>query len=236
MLENEKKIKKLISYFTWIEGVVRTSNDFAYTDINVSIETIILKLLNILNLGDYANCNSKKINYPTIDLIDDIKNIGIQITSETSSKKIKETLSNNSNLKIKFFFLDSSYSPRQLTFSQFENFNVDDDILNFEKIILILKNNLDKLNDVLEFVEKSIILPINNVELSKIFEGYDIFYKETILKDIQITCERFVPTKITSDCLKHLENKNLLILIGNPGVGKSYNSKFIVAKYLEYQE
>lgn len=233
MLSNEDKIKTIIQYFSWLESVVRVNNDFAYTDINISIENFILKLLKIMDMGIYENCNIKKINYPYIDLIDEKENIGIQITSETNAKKIKETLHNNPTIRLKFFLLDSSYKPRAKTFNQYPNFSVDNDILNFEKIIKLLNNKEEKIDNVLSFLKSSIILPIKLDDLRELFRGYSKYQQETILKDIEYTCKKFVPTSITSKCIKHLEDKNLLILVGNPGVGKSYNSKFLVAKYLE---
>lgn len=233
MLSNEEKIKTIIQYFSWLESVIRVNNDFAYTDINISIESFILKLLEIMELGTYENCNIKKINYPYIDLIDEKNKIGIQITSETNSRKIKETLNCSSTIKLKFFLLDSSYKPRVKTFNQYSTFSIDDDILNFEKIIRLLKNQEEKIDDVLNFLKSTIVLPVKLDDLSELFRGYSKYQQETILKDIENTCKKFVPTSITSKCIKHLEDKNLLILVGNPGVGKSYNSKFLVAKYLE---
>lgn len=233
MISNEPRIKEIMSYFSWIESMVKINNDFAYTDINISIETFILDLLKIIDIGDYENCNIKKINYPCIDLIDSNSNIGLQITSQTNSKKIKETLDKNSNLKIKFFFLDSSYKPKQKTFQNYSNFSVDDDIINFEKIIKIIYDNDIKIDEILKFLKKNIVLPIDIAKIDTIFQGYSKYQQEIILKDISKVCKTFVPTSITSKCLEHLEEKNLLILIGNPGVGKSYNSKFLVAKYME---
>ena len=74
MLSNEEKIKTIIQYFSWLESIIKINNDFAYTDINISIENFVLKLLEIMGIGNYENCNLKKINYPYIDLIDE-KNI-----------------------------------------------------------------------------------------------------------------------------------------------------------------
>lgn len=233
MLSSEEKIKTIIQYFSWLESIIKINNDFAYTDINISIENFVLKLLEIMKIGNYENCNLKKINYPYIDLIDEKNKIGIQITSETNSKKIKETLNFNSTIKLRFFLLDSSYKPRIKTFSQYPNFSIDSDIINFEKIIKLLENQEEKIDDVLNFLKSSIILPVKLDDLRKLFGGYSKYQQETILRDIENTCKKFVPTSITAKCIKHLEDKNLLILVGNPGVGKSYNSKFLVAKYLE---
>lgn len=233
MLELEKKIKDIMLYFSWVESTVELNNSFSFTDINISLESLILKLLNILGIENYENCNNKKINYPTIDLIDSKKKIGIQITSEATATKIKETLKNNLNMKIKFFILSSNYKPRKNSYLEFEKFNVEEDILNFKCLVNLLRNKENKIDEVLSLLKQNIIFPIDLNSFQKISNGYDEYMKETILEEIKETCEKFVPTSITYKCLEHLENKDLLILIGNPGVGKSYNSKFIIAKYLE---
>lgn len=235
MFANEIQEKEILTYFSWIEVMVKNNNDFAYTDLNISLETFILRLLKIVRLGNYENCNIKKINYPSIDLIDEHKKTGIQITSECTANKIKKTLKNKQEYKIKFFLLNSNYKPKKNTFIDYPNFSVSDDIFNFKTIMFQLKkmHSTKIYNDVISFLEDNIVIPVSMQKFEKEMDGYSDYQQKIILKDIKETCENFVPTKITQKCLKHLQDKNLLILIGNPGVGKSYNSKFLVAKYLE---
>ena len=233
MLENEYKKKTIMQYFSWLDSMVKVSNDFAYTDINISLESFILKLLDIVGIGKFDNCNTKKINYPCIDLIDEDNGVGIQITSETRASKIKETLDKNPSLKINFFFLTMKYNPKQESYSSYSNFSVEENVFTFEKIIRIIGDNDKMIDDVLEFLTTSIVLPIDIKQFREKTNGYSLYFKEIILNNIEDVCNKFVPTSITMKCLKHLEEKNLLILIGNPGVGKSFNSKFLVAKYIE---
>ena len=233
MMEDEQKKKTIMQYFSWLDSMVKVSNDFAYTDINISLESFILKLLNIVGVGKFENCNSKKINYPYIDLIDEKNNVGIQITSETKASKIKETLDKSFGLKISFFFLTMKYNPKKESYLSYPNFSVEDDVYTFEKIIKIIGDNDEMMDNVIEFLTSSIVLPVDiNIFRTKV-NGYSMYFKEMILNNIEEVCKNFVPTSITMKCLKHLEEKNLLILIGNPGVGKSFNSKFLVAKYIE---
>lgn len=70
MLKNEFYETEIINYYSWIETIVKNSNSFGYTDINISLESLIVKLLKILDIGDYTNCNSISVSYPTIDLFD----------------------------------------------------------------------------------------------------------------------------------------------------------------------
>jgi hypothetical protein len=233
MLDPEKKIKDIMAYFSWLDSLVDLNNSFSFTDINISLETLIMKLLNMLEVGNYENCNIKRNNYPVIDLIDETQKIGIQITAEKTASKIKETLKKNQGVKLKFFILGSDYKPRQKTFLAFSDFKVVEDILNFKYLLKLLRKDERKIDDVLKLLNQNIIFPIDPGALLKFCDGYDEYTKSTVLNDILNSCENFVPTGITYKCLRHLEQKNLLILIGNPGVGKSYNSKFIVARHLE---
>lgn len=233
MMVDEQKKKIIMQYFSWLDSMVKVSNDFAFTDINISLESFILKLLNIVGVGKFENCNTKQINYPYIDLIDEENNIGIQITSETKSSKIKETLDKSSGLKISFFFLTMKYNPKKESYLSYPNFSVEDNVYTFEKIIKIIGNDDEMMDNVIEFLTSSIVLPVDINSYREKINGYSIYFREMILNNIEEVCKKFVPTSITMKCLKHLEEKNLLILIGNPGVGKSFNSKFLVAKYIE---
>lgn len=221
---------RILEYYSWIEVIVKNSNSFGYTDINISLESLVLKLLNLLELGDYTNCNNNKINYPTIDLFDDNQKVGIQITSECSANKIKDTLSKKTGYKIKFFFLDSSYMPNKKTYDNYNNLS-SDDIWNFKKCLQVSEQK-NKLEELFEFFRENIILPVNPDNL-KIKSGYEIYEQQFFLNKMKEVCNRFVPTSITFKCLDHLEKNNLLILTGNPGVGKSYNSYFLTAKLME---
>lgn len=230
MTTDEFYEKEIINYYSWIETIVKNSNSFGYTDINISLESLVVKLLRLLDIGDYTNCNSINISYPTIDLFDDKMKVGIQVTSECTSKKIEKTILGKKDYKIKFFFLNSKYNPRKSTVNKYENFD-ENDILNFNKCLVIAKSS-NKLEQLYEFFKSNIILPVDTECLS-IKDGYDIYEQNFFLDKMKEICNRFVPTSITSKCLKHLENNNLLILTGNPGVGKTYNSYFLTAKLME---
>lgn len=230
MLKDEFYEKEIINYYSWIETIVKNSNSFGYTDINISLESLVVKLLKILNLGDFTNCNNINISFPTIDLFDENSKIGIQVTSECSSKKIESTILGKSDYHIKFFFLNSKYNPRKNTINKYKNFN-ENDILNFKKCLIIAKSS-DKLQQLYDFFKDNIVLPVD-IELLPIKDGYDIYEHSIFLNKMKEICNRFVPTSITSKCLSHLENNNLLILTGNPGVGKTYNSYFLTAKLIE---
>lgn len=59
---------------------------------NVYAETTILRILNELHDLELGNANQESQNYPAIDLIDRESRIAIQVTSTSTSTKIKNTL------------------------------------------------------------------------------------------------------------------------------------------------
>ena len=69
-----------------------------------------MQILNLLYGYNLQSTNAKKGNYPAIDLADNVNKIAIQVTSNTSSSKIKETLekikqTDFQNYKIIFLYL-----------------------------------------------------------------------------------------------------------------------------------
>lgn len=232
IISNEDKIKKVIMYFTWLESYISVNNSFCFTDINISLETLMLKILNVVFNNKYENCNFIKNNYPYIDLIDKKNKIGIQITSETNAKKIKKTYRNILNIKTKIFVLSSSYKPNKKSYMDLKNFNFKKDFITIKTLIAKIKSDEIILLKVLEILENNIIIPLPQNILDNLGSGYNSFFNETIIKKIKNTCTNFVPTEIAHKCLKHLETKNVLVLIGEPGIGKSYTSEFVLSRYI----
>lgn len=229
MIEIDEIKAKLRRYYTWIETNIKIENSLGLTNLNISLEDFICKLLKIIRYGDFENCNDDKVNYANIDLINSEGTLGIQITSETSSKKIRDTIDNNAgNYKIVFFFLASDYMPTKKTLKSC-NLNKEN-IMNFSKCIEEIKD-LDIVNDVYKYFEDHLMLPVKFEKIET--NGYNQFIKNFILNDIKAVCENFVPTKTTYECLERLNSANKLVLIGSPGVGKTYTCKYLVGKFLE---
>ncbi|HYC34557.1 MAG TPA: SMEK domain-containing protein [Candidatus Paceibacterota bacterium] len=100
-----------------MESSVKLNNSNGLTDINSYSEDFFCNLLNkILDLN-LVNLNVIKLNFPSVDLGDEGKQISIQVTSECTGKKIKDTIkkfdehSLSSKFKTLRFVIISSKKP-----------------------------------------------------------------------------------------------------------------------------
>lgn len=77
-----------------LEAEVKMDNQNGEFSINIHVENVLLKVLNVafgLNLYN-ANYEEGKMNYPAIDLKDDAKKVAFQITSTGTVEKVVHTL------------------------------------------------------------------------------------------------------------------------------------------------
>lgn len=100
-------ISELLSRFKVQVGILNAS---AMLDINIIAEIFFIPILNEIYDCDLKNMNLIEKNYPAIDLADKTKKIAIQITSTSTTKKVRETLekivkNNFYNIYNNFFIL-----------------------------------------------------------------------------------------------------------------------------------
>lgn len=91
LVEIQNKINELLAQFV---TEVRGLNAAGRTDINRAAETLLIPLLGeVYGWKNLVNLNSEEgENFPAIDLGDKEAGVSIQVTSTSSSEKIKETL------------------------------------------------------------------------------------------------------------------------------------------------
>ena len=143
----------------YISSEIKILNKSSHFDINKDCETLSKNILNIIYNCNFENMNINQKNYPAIDLGDLKNGIAIQVTSEGTSDKIKNTIetfvSKNMYEKyknLKFFFLCEGKKLRKWDYSEHTNGKFYFDI---EKDIIFLENILEKANDLdLEKLEK----------------------------------------------------------------------------------
>lgn len=84
--------------------VIKTKNDIRSNlgSTNVVAETILCGLLNRMYDWNLVNANSISQNYPGVDLIDETKNIAVQVTSTCTKAKIQNTLEKAGKLGVTF--------------------------------------------------------------------------------------------------------------------------------------
>lgn len=87
-----EKITKIIQWFSELSSRIKLSNKLNLTDINIHCENDLIQILNNIYKWQLYNANKQNKNAKAIDLLDDNNRIAIQITSDTSTKKIKDSL------------------------------------------------------------------------------------------------------------------------------------------------
>lgn len=92
MLAYEGCKDEIIQYLAYTKSLVELENANGYCDVNKECENFFCKFFNILFGLNFANLNEIKTGYPAVDLGDVNMGICIQITSDNSIEKIKETV------------------------------------------------------------------------------------------------------------------------------------------------
>lgn len=89
---NESLRENITTLLSLYEVYLHNQNKSHRNNFNIECEGIFCDLLNKLYNWNLVNLNSGGYNYPAIDLGDKLQGVCIQVTSETSSTKIKETI------------------------------------------------------------------------------------------------------------------------------------------------
>ncbi len=85
-------IVKIIQWFSELSSKIKLNNKLNLTDINICCENDFSQILNNIYNWKLYNLNKQCKNAQAIDLIDDENRIAIQITSDISTIKIKNTV------------------------------------------------------------------------------------------------------------------------------------------------
>ena len=92
MLTRQKLISEINSKLAWIKASVELNCSLNLLDCNIHMEHFLIGLLNRVYGYSLVNLNAEESNFISIDLGDRDKRIAIQVTSDNTSTKIKETL------------------------------------------------------------------------------------------------------------------------------------------------
>jgi hypothetical protein len=168
----QQEINYVIEKMSYWLTYIKISNSKSYTDINRISEGFVMNLLNIVFDWELEDLNKKQMNYPGIDLGDSLKGIAVQVTSEKTSSKIKDTyekiyaeknningrlISDIYNKKIYFFIItdDWKYRFEKNTLDELATVSHNryggDDILTGGQVIEIIEELFD--SDFLKFQE-----------------------------------------------------------------------------------
>lgn len=152
------------------------------TSFNIYAEDIGIKLMNKIYNYELVNANLLKSNTMAIDAIDEINNLFIQITSDSSSTKIKATLEkfsktefykNYQHPKVKFLILGNKKNVPSKKLREVSNLfpNIDlneNDIIDFKTILAKIKElPTEKVELIYKFLQKSCVLDESIIDLER---------------------------------------------------------------------
>ncbi|MEX5625018.1 SMEK domain-containing protein [Pseudomonas marginalis] len=92
-MDHQKLLLEVKDEFIWLVKNVEASTAMGLFDVHRISEKVVLPLFQtIMGWPDLRNLNEEKEDYPAIDLGDEVKQIGIQISGTTTLTKVKNTL------------------------------------------------------------------------------------------------------------------------------------------------
>ena len=177
-----------------------------------------------------------------IDLVDDVmeKNILIQVkhyeksSYSTFKNALKAELKKVEKLRPRqyYIFTSQSLSPGNIkeVYSMFQDYMESErNIITREDINLFLK-----LEENIDILRSQFKLWITADIVLKDFLNQDIFIdSEVLLADIDDEIKYFVQTDIFNRCIETLETERKILLYGDPGVGKTLNSKMLLLNFVK---
>lgn len=257
MSKKRIEITEIIIFLTRWMAEIELSNALTYYDVNKVSEGTIMKLLNLVFDYNLLNLNEIKVNFPGIDLGDEEKGIAIQVTSQKTAKKIKDSLDKFyendldkiylNGLKV---FIFSLPAKKAYKFEGYDHiFNRNEDIITFSDLI----KEIEKIYDH-DFPKFTIIYDLLNKEfgdqgrvtLKSVLVFSDIsskldFYSTTFKKMYEADFVGFFPSSchFNNNKINAVDfiNENLvaekIVIVGKSGLGKSMLSKGFGLKTLD---
>ncbi len=127
---------------TYIKSKVELDNQLGLYDINKLGENIFMHILNDVYGWNLTNANLIEENFPAIDLIDDANKIVIQVTSTTSTDKLRTTIEKFRKLEkyvdyqLKIFYIKDKPNFQRTSLEEFAKNGVSvNDMLGIDDIL-----------------------------------------------------------------------------------------------------
>ena len=153
-MKQKDLLNDISRYIALFKIEIEIKNKHNEYDINLHAENVIIPLLNIVLDCNLINLNAKKKNRPALDLGDKDKSIAVQVTSETSIQKIRDTfsvLSDDDSFQEVYIFIlgkklaysnKSMESVNGLSIQEFKHYVIDFGDL-YNKIVFL---DIEKMN------------------------------------------------------------------------------------------
>lgn len=241
------KIRGIISKLGWLRNEIELKNVIHFYDINTQMEDFICSILNIIYDYKLINLNHEVSNYPGIDLGDRVNKIAVQITSDSSRTKTKDTI--DSFIKMGY---EKDYQrliifilgEKTIFYKEFDTqakflFDKNKDVWDFKYLIKeIEKVDDDKLDKIYSLVEENLCLECYETTLIPIERKYEAV--ETVLiprklileKDIEV-CEYGLDKSIELQSI--IAEQKHIVLISDAAFGKTTSIKMF-SNEINYKE
>lgn len=165
-MNSRKYLYEIPYYLTWFVTHVRFENKLGNFDINKHAESFVIPILNEIFRNDFVRLEEIKLNYPAIDIGSRDNKISIQLTAEKGADKIRRTISSfianglyedykelyhiiieenyKTRLSLKEIndFIDSEFVRHKKTRPKSFIFDPSKHVINFTKIMGIIKQEL----------------------------------------------------------------------------------------------
>ena len=188
-MENLQLIRKIIEQLTHWRVFTELSSASQLNDVNNTNEDLAALILNEIYVWKLINLNTKKSNFPAIDLGDTKNGIGVSVTATDTSDYIKDKIAKNINHKVyetypaHYFLITTSKKNYSVTFDTQRKYAFDKrtnildiedlskaikaltDIAKQEKILSILESHVYKLKG--HFIED-----ITPHDIAKVLEEF----------------------------------------------------------------
>jgi hypothetical protein len=216
----------------FLKTKVDLENQLNLNDINKLCETIFMNILN--DTYDFNLKNANNVfheNYPAIDLIDDKNKIVFQVTSTTTTKKIRDTIQkwekgNFSNYKLKFFFLKDKPTLSK-TIKEFNKKGLlISDLIDIADILKIVESDSSICKKIYDSLKIHLEVISFDFNINNYFKNFEPHLEESTSKLFETYKNKFFDF-IESD-------KKIMEIHSSGGNGKSHLLKFLCEQNTSY--
>lgn len=205
-MKNLQLNRKIIEQLTHWRVFTELSSASQLNDVNNTNEDLAALILNEIYGWNLINLNTKKSNFPAIDLGDIQSGIGVSVTATNSSDYIKEKISKNITHKVHetypkhYFLITTSKKNYSITFDTQGKYTFDKsvNILDIEDLSKAIKalNDIAKQEKILSILESHVyklkghfIEDITPDDIAKVLEEFSS-QNPNLIKNISVSVQR----------------------------------------------
>ena len=222
-MKREEYVRSCINLLNKLCDLVEMRNSLNYYDINISCEFFFIPLLNRIFDCDLHNINAEKKNAAANDLYDSNGKIAIQVTSDSSAKKIHKTVNKyrESGLYKKYnrlvIVVITKSHDYKADFTSDTNgefrFSSKDDIFTINELINAISNlDITTIQDVYQYLEYQLGTVLDETQVLSIEKSFDYISRNTNYyineNYFEVDDERFI-----SDFQKKLAESDIIHIV-----------------------